>query len=145
MLNGQRLIVVLPAYNAGSTLRRTVDELDRELVDDVILGDDASTDPTIQTAEELGLTTVRHSINKGYGGNQKRAIGQRCRSALTSSCFPRVKPRRSRPSRPVCRSVADGPTARDGRRRGQRSLGLFSQPGDPLGRRCRPPAHGTGS
>jgi glycosyltransferase involved in cell wall biosynthesis len=71
MLHGKRIVVVLPAYNAESTLRRTIDELDRELVDDVILVDDASTDNTVQTADSLGLTTVRHAVNKGYGGNQK--------------------------------------------------------------------------
>ena len=71
MINGKRVTVVLPAYNAESTLERTIDELDRELLDDMILVDDASTDKTIETAEALGVTTVRHSANRGYGGNQK--------------------------------------------------------------------------
>ncbi len=71
MLHGQQIVVVLPAYNAEATLRRTVDELDRSLVDDVILVDDASTDNTIAAAQELGLTVIRHEVNRGYGGNQK--------------------------------------------------------------------------
>jgi glycosyltransferase involved in cell wall biosynthesis len=64
-------VVVLPAYNAELTLRRTVSELDRAIVDEVILVDDASTDNTIAAAQELGLTAVRHVVNRGYGGNQK--------------------------------------------------------------------------
>ena len=71
MLHGQQIVVVLPAYNAEATLRRTVDELDRRLVDDVILVDDASSDNTIAAAHGLGLTVVRHEVNRGYGGNQK--------------------------------------------------------------------------
>jgi glycosyltransferase involved in cell wall biosynthesis len=71
MLHGKRVTVVLPAYNAESTLKRTVDELDRAIVDDLILVDDASTDNTIEAAEALGVTVLRHSINQGYGGNQK--------------------------------------------------------------------------
>jgi glycosyltransferase involved in cell wall biosynthesis len=71
MLNGKRITVVLPAYNAESTLRRTVEELDRTLADDLVLVDDASTDATISVAAALDLTVVRHSRNRGYGGNQK--------------------------------------------------------------------------
>jgi glycosyltransferase involved in cell wall biosynthesis len=71
MLHGRQIVVVLPAFNAESTLRRTVDELDRRLVDDLILVDDASTDRTIEAAVELGLTYVRHPINRGFGGNAK--------------------------------------------------------------------------
>jgi glycosyltransferase involved in cell wall biosynthesis len=71
MLNGKRVTVVLPAYNAESTLKRTVDELDRELVDDMILVDDASTDKTLEAAEQLGVMAIQHASNRGYGGNQK--------------------------------------------------------------------------
>jgi glycosyltransferase involved in cell wall biosynthesis len=71
VLNGKQVTVVLPAYNAESTLKRTVDELDRAIVDELVLVDDGSTDNTIQAAEALGVTTVRHSVNRGYGGNQK--------------------------------------------------------------------------
>ena len=71
VLHGKQVTVVLPAYNAGSTLKWTVDELDRSIVDDLILVDDASSDDTIEAAEALGVTTVRHATNRGYGANQK--------------------------------------------------------------------------
>lgn len=70
-LNGLHVAVVLPAYNAAQTLRRTVAEIDRDVVDDVILVDDGSTDQTWEIAEALGVATVRHSSNQGYGANQK--------------------------------------------------------------------------
>jgi glycosyltransferase involved in cell wall biosynthesis len=62
---------VLPAYNAETTLLRTVAELDRKVVDEVVLVDDASTDQTIPLARRLGLEPIRHERNLGYGGNQK--------------------------------------------------------------------------
>jgi glycosyltransferase involved in cell wall biosynthesis len=62
---------VLPAYNAETTLLRTVAELDRNVVDDIVLVDDASTDQTIALARKLGLEPIRHERNLGYGGNQK--------------------------------------------------------------------------
>jgi glycosyltransferase involved in cell wall biosynthesis len=71
MLNNKRVAVVLPAYNAAKTLRRTVDEIPHDIVDEVILTDDASRDNTSDLAQELGLTTIRHDRNRGYGGNQK--------------------------------------------------------------------------
>ena len=71
MLNRQRIAVVLPAYNAARTLRRTVDEIPMEIVDDVILTDDASCDETVRLAREMGLHTLRHKGNRGYGANQK--------------------------------------------------------------------------
>jgi glycosyltransferase involved in cell wall biosynthesis len=71
MLNAQNIAVVLPAYNAVRTLRRTVDEIPRDIVDDIILTDDASSDGTAELAQELGLHTIRHDRNRGYGGNQK--------------------------------------------------------------------------
>ena len=71
MLNNKKIVVVLPAYNAAKTLRRTVDEIPREIVDEVILTDDASRDNTADLAQELGLVTLRHDQNRGYGGNQK--------------------------------------------------------------------------
>jgi glycosyltransferase involved in cell wall biosynthesis len=71
MLNNKKIIVVLPAYNAAKTLRRTVNEIPHEIVDEVILTDDASRDNTSDLAQELGITTIRHDRNRGYGGNQK--------------------------------------------------------------------------
>lgn len=62
----------MPAYNAANTLKITYDEIPREIVDDVILVDDASTDNTIEVAQELGIIhIIRHKENSGYGGNQK--------------------------------------------------------------------------
>ncbi|MDR3534622.1 MAG: glycosyltransferase family 2 protein [Rhodopila sp.] len=71
MLNGKRIVVILPAYNAEKTLRQTVSEIPMDIVDDIILTDDASRDNTVQVAKELGLHTIRHDRNRGYGGNQK--------------------------------------------------------------------------
>jgi glycosyltransferase involved in cell wall biosynthesis len=71
MLNNKRVAVVLPAYNASRTLKRTVDEIPREIVDDIILTDDASSDNTWELATQLGIKTIRHDRNRGYGGNQK--------------------------------------------------------------------------
>lgn len=71
MLNQRRIAVVLPAYNAEKTVERTVAEIPRDIVDDVILTDDASSDNTAAMAIALGLHVVRHDKNRGYGGNQK--------------------------------------------------------------------------
>lgn len=64
-------MVVLPAYNAGRTLERTIAEIPDGLVDDLLLVDDASGDDTIEVAKRLGIPHVVHSENRGYGGNQK--------------------------------------------------------------------------
>lgn len=66
-----RRIVVLPAYNAEPTLRATVADLPRDCVDEIILVDDGSRDGTVEIAGQLGLTTIVHARNRGYGGNQK--------------------------------------------------------------------------
>jgi glycosyltransferase involved in cell wall biosynthesis len=71
MLDRRRITVVLPAYNAARTLRQTVAEIPRDIVDDIILTDDASSDDTVALAQSLGLHTIRHDRNRGYGGNQK--------------------------------------------------------------------------
>jgi glycosyltransferase involved in cell wall biosynthesis len=71
MINGKRLIVVLPAYNAGRTLEQTISEIPMHIVDDLLLVDDASGDDTVAVAERLGIPCVVHSENRGYGGNQK--------------------------------------------------------------------------
>ena len=69
--NKPKVIVVLPAYNAGATLRRTVDAIPKNTVDDIILVDDKSRDDTLAVARRLGLKTFAHPENRGYGGNQK--------------------------------------------------------------------------
>ena len=71
MILGKKLIVVMPAYNAGKTLRQTYTELPHEHVDEVILVDDVSSDRTVSIARELGIRTIIHKNNRGYGGNQK--------------------------------------------------------------------------
>ena len=71
MLADKKVTVVLPAYNAGKTLRWTYDDLPHDIVDDVILTDDASSDGTYQLAADLGIFVIRHDKNRGYGGNQK--------------------------------------------------------------------------
>ena len=69
MINGQKITVVLPAYNADRTLERTYNEIDFNIVDDVILVDDCSKDRTSDLAREVGIHTATHDRNKGYGGN----------------------------------------------------------------------------
>jgi glycosyltransferase involved in cell wall biosynthesis len=71
MINGRKVIVVMPAYNAERTLRQTYAEIPHEVVDEVVLVDDASQDHTVRVANELGLHTIVHPKNRGYGGNQK--------------------------------------------------------------------------
>ena len=71
MINGKKLVVVMPAFNAGRTLKKTYDEIPHNIVDEVILVDDKSNDNTVQVAKELGIKTFVHPENKGYGGNQK--------------------------------------------------------------------------
>src|SRR6201982_1111778 len=71
MLANKKIIVVLPAYNAAETLKQTYNEIPHDIVDDVILIDDASTDATVEMAQLLGIATIRHDRNRGYGGNQK--------------------------------------------------------------------------
>jgi glycosyltransferase involved in cell wall biosynthesis len=71
MIGGNRVCVVMPAYNAEKTVRRTVAEIDRAVADDVLLVDDQSKDDTVAVARELGLHVVVHEQNRGYGGNQK--------------------------------------------------------------------------
>ncbi len=72
MINNQKITVVLPAYNAEETLEKTYNEIPMDIVDEVILVDDRSRDNTIQKAKEIGIKhIIEHSVNKGYGGNQK--------------------------------------------------------------------------
>lgn len=72
MVNGKRVVVVLPAYNAARTLEQTYQEIPRDIVDDVILCDDASRDQTSELARQIGIPhVITHTANRGYGGNQK--------------------------------------------------------------------------
>lgn len=72
MLNGKKIVVVLPAYKAALTIERTYKEVPFDIVDDVVLVDDNSPDNTIEVAKKLGIShIVKHEVNKGYGGNQK--------------------------------------------------------------------------
>ncbi|HEX2463264.1 MAG TPA: glycosyltransferase family 2 protein, partial [Thermoanaerobaculia bacterium] len=71
MIHGKSVFVVLPAYNAGRTLERTVADVPRDVVDEILLVDDASTDSTAELGRKLGLPTIVHPVNRGYGGNQK--------------------------------------------------------------------------
>jgi glycosyltransferase involved in cell wall biosynthesis len=80
MIHGKRVAVVLPAYNAARTLRKTYEELPHEIVDHVILVDDASQDETTELARQLGITTFVHPQNLGYGGNQKTCYREALRA-----------------------------------------------------------------
>jgi len=72
MILGKKLIIILPAYNAGKTLEKTYQEIPFDIVDDIILVDDHSNDNTVQVAEGLGIRHILvHDDNKGYGANQK--------------------------------------------------------------------------
>jgi glycosyltransferase involved in cell wall biosynthesis len=72
MLNQKKIVVVLPAYNAEKTMEKTIAEIPTDIVDEVVLVDDASTDNTYEMAKRLQVKhLIRHDRNKGYGGNQK--------------------------------------------------------------------------
>src|SRR4051812_23907450 len=78
----QRVIAVMPAYNAERTLAATVNDIPPGSVDEVILVDDGSSDRTVALAREMGLTVIVHPENRGYGGNQKTCY----REALARGC-----------------------------------------------------------
>jgi glycosyltransferase involved in cell wall biosynthesis len=71
MMLGKRVVVVLPAYNAERTLEKTLRQIPDGVADEVLLVDDHSSDETVRVARELGVRTVVHPRNRGYGGNQK--------------------------------------------------------------------------
>jgi glycosyltransferase involved in cell wall biosynthesis len=72
MIQGKKIVVVLPAYNAALTLKKTYDEIPFDIVDDVVLVDDCSKDNTVEVAHSVGINhVIKHEKNKGYGGNQK--------------------------------------------------------------------------
>jgi glycosyltransferase involved in cell wall biosynthesis len=77
MINGKKVVVVLPAYNAAKTLEKTYREIDFNIVDEVILVDDASKDETVEVGKQLGIHhIIKHDRNYGYGGNQKTCYKQ---------------------------------------------------------------------
>jgi glycosyltransferase involved in cell wall biosynthesis len=76
MIHGQRVIVVLPAYNAEKTLERTLVEVSPNVVDEFLLVDDASNDDTVKLAQQLQIPYIVHPKNRGYGGNQKTCYSE---------------------------------------------------------------------
>jgi glycosyltransferase involved in cell wall biosynthesis len=79
MLHGKRIVVVMPAYKAGRTLKATWRDLPHDIVDEVIVVDDKSDDNTVSVAEALGIPVILHPHNKGYGGNQKTCYAEAIR------------------------------------------------------------------
>ena len=71
MLNNKKIVIVMPAYNAQATLKETFEALPKEIADGIILVDDCSCDNTVEIAQTLGIKTIVHDKNLGYGGNQK--------------------------------------------------------------------------
>ena len=72
MIKGKKIVIVLPAYNAGQTLEKTYNEIPFDIVDEVVLVDDRSRDNTVEVARQIGIKhIIVHEHNKGYGGNQK--------------------------------------------------------------------------
>jgi glycosyltransferase involved in cell wall biosynthesis len=78
-IKGKKVIVVMPAYNAEKTLAKTVESIPAGVADEIIVVDDNSKDRTSEAARALGLTTVVHEQNKGYGGNQKTCYAEALR------------------------------------------------------------------
>ncbi len=79
MFHGKRIVVVMPAYNAGKTIEKTYREIPLDLVDEVVVTDDASHDDTVEIASRLGLRTLVHEVNRGYGANQKTCYAEALR------------------------------------------------------------------
>lgn len=80
MISGKKIVVVLPAYKAEKTIEKTVAEIPRDIVDEIILVDDASFDRTPQIAMDLGIKTFIHEKNMGYGANQKTCYREALRA-----------------------------------------------------------------
>lgn len=80
MMNGKKVAVVMPAYNAAATLERTYEDVPKDVVDEVILVDDCSRDNTIAQAQKLNLRCFRHQQNWGYGRNQKTCYAEALKS-----------------------------------------------------------------
>jgi glycosyltransferase involved in cell wall biosynthesis len=79
VLGGKKVIVVVPAYNAEGTIERTLAEIDRSVVDEVIIVDDASRDRTSELAQVRGDSVITHTANRGYGANQRTCYGEALR------------------------------------------------------------------
>src|SRR5205807_772509 len=106
MLSGQKIVVVMPAYNAARTLQRTYDEvMEQGIVDLVIVVDDASNDETVAIARTLKNVQVEvHAENRGYGGNQKTSYRlSRVRAKITRALADRKKFGRFRVRQPDAR------------------------------------------
>jgi glycosyltransferase involved in cell wall biosynthesis len=90
MINGKRVIVVLPAYNAAKTLERTIAEIPAGVVDQCVVVDDASRDDTVALADRLGVKCVVHTSNRGYGANQKTCYTEalRCGADIVVMLHP---------------------------------------------------------
>ncbi len=71
MIGNKKLVVVMPAFNAETTLEQTYNEIPHDIVDEVVLVDDKSSDNTLEIANKLGITVHSHDQNMGYGANQK--------------------------------------------------------------------------
>lgn len=76
MILGKKIVVVMPAYNAEKTLRKTYSEIPFDIVDDLLLVDDGSNDRTVEVAKELNISHVAHPQNLGYGANQKTCYSE---------------------------------------------------------------------
>jgi glycosyltransferase involved in cell wall biosynthesis len=76
MINGKKIVVVMPAYNAEKTIEKTYADLPKNVVDEVIVVDDCSHDRTVEIAKKMGLKTMVHKKNTGYGGNQKTCYAE---------------------------------------------------------------------
>lgn len=71
MIGDKKIVLVMPAYNAAKTVRKTFEDIPHDIVDEILLVDDASNDETVAVAESLGIRIIAHERNTGYGGNQK--------------------------------------------------------------------------
>ncbi len=71
MINNKKIVIVMPAYNAQATLKETFEAIPKDIVDDILLVDDCSKDNTVELAKTIGIKTITHEKNLGYGGNQK--------------------------------------------------------------------------
>lgn len=76
MLNNKKIVIVMPAFNAQATLKETYETIPKDFVDEIILVDDCSKDDTVKVAKSLGIKTITHDKNLGYGANQKTCYNE---------------------------------------------------------------------